>query len=59
AEGEQVVRHFDIDDNLYKKYINKQLIKYHQENLKQPNITELQKQFNNEKLNLLQQKKVI
>ena len=56
---EQVVEHFDINDNLYKKYINEQLIKYHQENLKQPDITELQKQFNNEKLNLLQQKKII
>ncbi|CAG8817148.1 6622_t:CDS:1, partial [Racocetra persica] len=59
AEEEQVVEQFDINDNLYEKYINEQLIKYHQENLKQPDITELQKKFNNEKLNLLQQKKVI
>ena len=41
VDEEQVVEQFDINDNLYKKYINEQLIKYHQENLKQPDITEL------------------
>ena len=46
----RLLEHFDINDNLNKKYINEQFIKYHQENLKQPDITELQKQFNNEKL---------
>ncbi|CAG8723355.1 15830_t:CDS:1, partial [Racocetra persica] len=57
AEEQQVVEQLNIVDNLYKEYINKHLIKYHQENLKQPDITELQKKFNNEKLNLCNKKK--